>query len=233
MPRKRAREKVERAKKKRKGSPTPKARKVKVAARLKSATPRKAARPKKKAVVQKRETRRRLPTQKEALRSARKAVAAKKTAKKTPAKEREFQAALKRAVRQTRAEYSEVLKQLKKQAGRAAKKRTRKELSNLKRKLSRRDMIMRAVEAARSVPAAQAKRFKKRSRAAIKGVATKNIRDLRHQTFGNASHKKLVRHIHSNTPKWQEFVDAAERSTSWDSRRIRDEYFSPTVKKRR
>lgn len=283
MPRKRAREKVERAKKKRKGSPQPKARKVKVAARLKSATPHKAPKLEKKAATRKSETQKRHPSPKKraqphgrpsphtrALEAAKRAVASKKTAKKTPAKEREFQAALKRAVRAAHAEfkktvgaqrrsvtgYKEKLAKRFKDAVRKekrailapvrrqtkalrdavedAKREKRSALLKRKRQLLRQKMTQRSRQAVKAALEAQAKRSRATLTKAAKIAGAKHVKAVRGALFPEGmTHKKLVKHIKSNSPEWQTYVDAAEMSTKWDSRRIRDEYFSPKVKGKR
>ena len=91
-------------------------------------------------------------------------------------------------------------------------------------------MTARSRAAVAAVVEAKAKRSKTASIRRYKAEVTKHIRAIRETLFGKMSHRKLVRHIASNSAEWQTFVDAAEMSTKWDSKRIRDEFFSPKVR---
>ena len=272
MPHKRAKKRVKRVVKKRKGARTSAPKKVKRALRLKSATPRKPSKVKKKRVVRKAETRKRRPSPPkhaqphkklspyaQALAAAHRGAAQKKTAKKTPAKEREFQAALRRAVREAHADFKRAVGSHKKKLAKHFKDAVRKErrevlapvrkrakalgaklerlrkekhaeLTKKKRKVLRQEMSDRSRAAVLASLAAKAKRSGQALIRRAKAEATKHVRAVREALFGKQSHTKLRRHIASNSAEWQTFVDAAEMSTKWDSKRIRDEFFSPKVR---
>jgi hypothetical protein len=112
-----------------------------------------------------------------------------------------------------------------------AKREKRNVLLKRKRQLLRQKMTQRSRQAVKAALEAQSKRGRAALAKAAKIAGTKHVRDVRDALFPESmTHKKLVKHIKSNSPEWQTYVDAAEMSTKWDSRRIRDEYFSPKVR---
>jgi len=91
----------------------------------------------------------------------------------------------------------------------------------------------RAWQTAQEVKEEQAKRSRKRSRRAKRGVKTRTTRELRRDLFEGATHAELLRHLQNASSDWVFFKEQAGRGAGWDTRRIRDEFFSPKVKGKR
>jgi hypothetical protein len=109
-------------------------------------------------------------------------------------------------------------------------KRAAQERAKAARRRARQEEKRRVEELVREVWRSQLSRRRTRSEAARKSRGTRAARDAREEYFDGASREELLRHYKNNTPEWQAYLEVATRAARWDSRRIRDEFFSPKVR---